>query len=391
MICAITALRCEQGDLLNGVVVPEPESEPEPQPEQEPTLAQKLRGIWIIGGTSTIAGSTMVNEIDLYDPVTDKWYPDVAKNANGSYSPTAFPQVGSLNGKIYVCGGAISNTTVASTVFEYDVANNSWSTLTSMPQNIMDGVCYVQGDYLYVIGGTNTVTTAGVQTTHYKFDPSSGTGSWSTMTAYTTARSSMAGWNFNGMVSFMGGRITGGGPQTTNDMYVINTNNYTGGTETAIIVSGRGGMAYAGYADEHGTYVFLVGGASAFTAATAYFSLTAITFVTQASSFLVYTPPATTNGWFYGTYHPAFTGGTTTGIVFASAVVSPYNGSSETSPTLYIFGGIKHSPPVTVTDEVYAIKANGTTVGTNYSDSGWVAKTSMPRARYGHRSVTINQ
>ncbi len=254
----------------------------------------------------------------------------------------------------------------------------------------MDGFCYVQGNYLYVIGGTNQVTTAGVQTTHYKFDPA--TNAWSTMLAYTTARSSMAGANFNGMVVYAGGRISTGGGSTVNDIYVIATNNYSGGTETAIVISGRAGMAYAGYASRYGNYLFLVGGATGFTAATVYFSLTAITFVTQASSFLVYTPPATTNGWFYGNYHPAFTGGTTTGIVFASAAVSPYNGSFTKDPMLYVFGGIKNSPVVTVTDEVYAISAEGTLSGTNYvTQTGWTQKAPMPRARYGHRSVTINQ
>ncbi len=384
-------IACED-DLLEGVGG-DPKaaaSSEEKPPSESPTLAQKLRGIWVIGGTQSIAGSTMIREIDLYDPVTDTWYPDVAANATGSYAPTAFSMVGSINKKIYVCGGAISNTTVASTVFEYDIENNSWQTKTAMLQNIMDGFCYVQGNYLYVIGGTNQVTTAGVQTTHYKFDPA--TNGWSTMTAYATARSAIAGANFNGMVVYAGGRINTGVTQTANDIYIIATNNYSGGTETTIVTSGRAGMAYAGYASGYGNYLFLVGGASGFTGATAYFSLTSITFVTQASSFLVYTPPATTNGWFYGTYHPAFSGDTTRGIVFASASVSPYNGSATNDPTLYVFGGIKNSPPVTVTDEVYAISAEGTVSGTNYvTQVGWTQKTSMPRARYGHRSVTINQ
>lgn len=386
----ITQLQCE-GEMLQGIGGDPVTSEDDNQTVDGPTLNQKLRGIWVIGGTQSIAGSTMIYEIDLYDPVTDRWYEDVAKNASGSYSPTAFPMVGSVNGKIYICGGAISNTTVASTVFEYDIANNSWRIMTSMLQNIMDGICYTQGNYLYIIGGTNQVTTDGVQTTHYQFDPTSGIGAWSPLAVYTTARSAMAGHNFNGMVSFAGGKINTGAASNVNDIYISATNNYSGGTETGIAGGVRGGMAYAGYMGRNGSYLFLVGGASSFTPANQYFSLTSITFAPQASSFHVYTPPATTTGWFNGNYHPAFSGGTTTGIVFASAAVSPYNGSEETNPTLYVFGGIKNSPPATVVNEVYCISADGAASGTKYDTSqGWTAKSPMPRERYGHRSVVIN-
>ncbi len=134
--CIITGLMitaCED-DLLEGVGGDPAQSETQnTAPSESPTLAQKLRGIWVIGGTQSIAGSTMIREIDLYDPVTDTWYPDVAANASGSYAPTAFPMVESINKKKYVCGGAISNTTVASTVFEYDIEKNSWQTMTAMP------------------------------------------------------------------------------------------------------------------------------------------------------------------------------------------------------------------------------------------------------------------
>ncbi len=217
-------------------------------------------------------------------------------------------------------------------------------------------------------------------------------GSWTllTPTNLPEAKCAMAGHNFNGIVSYAGGRINTGASRATNELYVVNTNNFTTGTETAIPAV-RGGMAYAGYSDETGSYLFLVGGASAVTPAVNFFSLTAITFVPQASSFYAYTPPASTNGWFTGTYHPAFTGGTATGILFGSAVVSQYNGSTSDNPTLYVFGGLKDSPPVTVTDVVYSTTAVGTTSGTNYIDGGWATRTVMPRPRYGHSSVTVNQ
>jgi hypothetical protein len=113
--------------------------------------------------------------------------------------------------------------------------------------------------------------------------------------------------------------------------------------------------------------------------------------VVQASSFIVYIPPSTASGILTGNPHPSFVlGDTTKGIAFCSGVVSPYNGSASLDPMFYVFGGIKDMN--TVTNEVYAISANGTVSGTNYVTPGnWSAKTAMPRARFGHSAVVINQ
>lgn len=357
------------------------------------TPPYKQRGIWIVGGANQIAASgiTIYSQIDLYDPVTDTWYPDVAADATGTYIPAVFSMAASVSGKIYVMGGTPNATTVTNSVYEYDISSNSWSSKSTNP-SLMDAAVYVYNGKIYLIGGTNTVTTSGVQTTHYVFDPASsgGSGSWTTLNAYTTARSSMGAADFNGIVCYAGGRIAGGGGSATNDIFMVNINAYSLSSTEQVLTSARGGMAYAGYEGSNGTYLFLVGGASAFTAATAYFGLTAITYAPQASSFQVYVPPATASGILTGAYHPAFTGGTTTGIVFGSAAVSPYNGSSAVDPTLYVFGGINSG--LTVTNAVYSITANGLTSSTNYAPgASWTAKTSMPRPRYGFSAITINQ
>jgi hypothetical protein len=247
---------------------------------------------------------------------------------------------------------------------------------------------YTHAGCIYLIGGTTTTTTAGVQTVHLRFDPAAGAnGQWTTLAAYATARSSMGAGYMDGSPCYFGGRISTGAGQGTNDMYLIASNTYTAQTETAI--QARAGAAYATHSSFSGTYVFIVGGAPTFAAATAYFSpgLTGITYVAQAQSLQIYTPPATGGAATNGRPHPAFAGGNT-GIVFASAAVSPYNGTSSVDPTLYVFGGIRTG--LMVTNEVWAMDADET-LG-SYSPTGlaWVSKSSMPRERYGHGVTRVN-
>jgi hypothetical protein len=397
-LALILFVSCFDGSLLEG------EKQTVPDAETHPTLAEKLRGIWIVGGSSNLTGTLFCTQMDLYDPVTRTWYSDVASGASGTApTGTAFPMVASLNGNIYIIGGAVSNAVTTNLVFEYNVTTNAWSSKTAMPYgNVMDGSVYTHAGRIYILGGTTTTAAAGVITAHYYFDPT-GSGTWSAAQAVVpTAKAGAAAYNFSGTVAYTGGRIASGAGTTFTDIYQPVQNAYSGATEQVINAAVLG-AAYAGYSGTYGSYLFVVGGATATTAATAYFGLTAtLTYVTQAYSWEVYTPPATAGGVLYAQnstyYHPAFTGATTIGLVFASAVVSPYNGSTTVNPTLYVFGGIKgtyiSSQTLTVTDEYNYFSANGTASGANYIvSSAWAndGTTRMPRARYGHRAVIINQ
>ena len=359
-----------------------------------PNLTERLRSIWIIGGASSVAGTTFYQEIDLYDPVTHIWYPNVAQLPVA----LAFPMVASLNGKIYIMGGATTKTSTTSIVYEYTVSSNTWVLKEPMLASIMDAAVYTNGNIIYTMGGTTTTVTSNAVTTHYRFDPNGGGGSgiWASVPpiALPVAKTSFGAFNFNGTVVYAGGRTSAGAGLTTNDIYQINQNAYSGATEQ--VLTATFGYASGGYSGANGTFFFTVGGASATTAATAYFGLTAITYVPSSSSWMVYTPPATANGVYraadFNYYHPAFTGDTTFGIVYSSGVVSPYNGDTNNNPTIYVFGGIKNVN--TVTDEYYHLSADGTTSATNYIVSNpWTNDgiTRMPRPRYGHRAIIINQ
>ncbi len=352
-------------------------------------LEVKMRGIWIIGGASDKTGNNVVRELDLYDPVTDTWYENVAADASGGFSPSTYGMAVSVKGKIYVMGGAISGTSITNAVYEYDIEKNAWSSKASITAAVMDSAVYAHGDMIYLMGGSSSATTITAQTTHYRMDV--GNNSWSAMTALPALRAGMAVYNNYGAVVHAGGRVTTSGTaQSTNDIYLVTSNVYTTAITEQVLSGARFNMASAGYTGTNGTYVFMVGGASGVTTNTAYFNLTNITYVTQASSFIIYTPPATASGVFTGPYHPSFGAATTTGVMGAAAAVSPYNGSLSDNPTLYVFGGLRNI--TSVDKEVWCFTANGKTTGSSYAvGSAWVQKTAMPRARYGHSAVVINE
>lgn len=355
----------------------------------EPTSTTKARGIYVIGGAANKDGTGVYPQIDMYDPQTDTWYSDIASGATGTYTPTIFNSAAYLNGKIYVMGGAVSSAATTFAVYEYDIANNIWTTKenimnTGIDTAMMDMAVYTYLDNVYLMGGTTTTTTAGVATAyHLKFDPDAGAnGTWynTPPAPIASARSSIRAAYVGGIAYYYGGRNAAGISQTTNDGYIFATNLFTAAVEPVIVA--RGGFATASYEGTNGVYIFIVGGATSMSTPNAYFGAGVnATYVAAVSSFQIYPPQgaAITPGKFY----PAFSGGTTTGIVFAGAAVSNYNGSTATDPTLYVFGGVKNQN--TVTNEVWSITAN-TTLGA-YLTATWYSKTVMPRARYGHSVV----
>jgi hypothetical protein len=237
----------------------------------------------------------MVEEIDLYDPVINTWYPNVTATATGSYTPTAHNMAVSVSGKIYVMGGALNATTVTDSVYEYDIATNTWTSKASIgspgPAQVrMSSAVYAHANLIYLLGGTNTNLTTNGQNTHYRFDPS-GSGSWYTGLAIfptlpapgITARVGFGIYNFSGSVSFAGGRVVAGTTQATNDIYMAPTNTYTTAQTEQALSSARAHMASSGYAGTNGTYFFLVGGASATSAggvATKFFGFDGVTAIT---------------------------------------------------------------------------------------------------------------
>ncbi|MGI0016775.1 MAG: Kelch repeat-containing protein, partial [Nitrososphaera sp.] len=112
--------------------------------------------IFAIGGRDgTVPNSgTPLSTVEAYDIATDTWSSlTPMPTARGDVSATA-----AHGNKIYVAGGWSPASCgpfpdVCSTLEVYDVASDSWSTLPSMPTARSNAAAVVVGNNLFVIGG----------------------------------------------------------------------------------------------------------------------------------------------------------------------------------------------------------------------------------------------
>lgn len=87
------------GDLLFTPVALQVAQPPLPPPSWEEVAN---RGIWLVGGQQgNYPGANVVAQIDVFDPVTMTWYPNVATLP----TPVTFAGVTAYQGKLYVAGG----------------------------------------------------------------------------------------------------------------------------------------------------------------------------------------------------------------------------------------------------------------------------------------------
>ena len=93
--------------------------------------------------------STGKNEV--YDPKTDSWK-TLAPMPNAQLSI----QANTVNGKIYVMGGYINDTTASDLNQVYDLKTNSWSTRTPMPKGQHDHTSAVIDKKIYIFSTNST-------------------------------------------------------------------------------------------------------------------------------------------------------------------------------------------------------------------------------------------
>ena len=121
-------------------------------------------GLYAIGGLDT---KTITKFNEKYDLATDVW-----TDVEAMPTPRFGMSSASVNGKIYVVGGAIIDiieaTLSTSGILEsYDIIKDEWETLTSIPfeEDGPVGIAYSQcnhvklngEDYLYVLGGSSGI------------------------------------------------------------------------------------------------------------------------------------------------------------------------------------------------------------------------------------------
>jgi hypothetical protein len=348
-----------------------------------PSLAQKQRGIWIVGGLSGNAIGTTVSQVDLYDPVLDTWYASVTT------LPTAvsFAAACSWSGKLYVIGGFKANGDVCNIVQIYNVAGDGWSSGAPMPGGAGLGRANVSAvtvnNRIYLLSGTTTNATApwALPLTNFRTWEYNPTGdSWTQKADYTNATwtSERLLLTFNDVIYNLGGRSAAATPNTSHDGYAVTTNNYTNGVQEVLLTSARTGCSGVLYAPATGPAVMaIVGGFTGLPAVTQNFIVQIASGGTATSLFQYLYYPFTAPATWQPTAPPPPT--------YPDAV--GFTSSALSGSKIFVFGGTS-SIATTTSPASGRIYAHSFDLA-GLPNGAWAACASMPVGRYGHAAVVV--
>src|SRR6476661_2799686 len=110
--------------------------------------------IYLVGGYNTGNVDPSFGQVWEYDPVANTF------NTSRMSMPATLggPGFGIINGHIYIAGGRDINNTNLNTVYDYDIAANTWTTRANMPSGVnVPGSAVIAGK-LWVFGGGNPFT-----------------------------------------------------------------------------------------------------------------------------------------------------------------------------------------------------------------------------------------
>jgi hypothetical protein len=355
-------------------------------------LDVKLRGIWMVGGLSGSNHTTAVSAVDLYDPVTNTWYPSVTTLPTPvSFAGAVSIKISATDHRIYVFGGFDNAGIVKNTVQYYTIETDSWSTgsnITGPRANI----CAARlNNKIYIMGGSNTDASVAYSsnTTTYEYYPAGN--SWNTMTVFGATASERFMLVSESVIYNFGGRNAFATliPVAANhlglNLYQSTLGTETSATETALS-SPRTGIAGDIYDALGGDVMIIAGGFTAIgksATATSVLTNTTSSTPTNIVEYLAFpfTGPAS---WTTATA----TGATFPSLGFGSAVVY-YSASLTPNYRFYYFGGTANLTSA----------ASGST-GAGWCDLPqppnawaytWTSITSMQTGRYGFTAVKIQQ
>lgn len=363
-----------------------------------PTLEQKLRGIWMVGGLTGNLHASVIGAVDMYDPVTDLWYTSVTTLPTAvSFAGTASIKISNTDHRIYVFGGFDNTGAVQSLVQYYTIETNTWSTGTVIaggggtPRANINAVRL--NDKFYIMGGSNSDASSAytTNTTTYEYNPAGD--SWTALAAFgatSTERFMLASgsviYNLSGRNAFA--TLT---PVTTNhlglNLYQATAGQETGPTET-VLASARTGISGDIYESPAGDVMIISGGFTAMAKSATATSVVVNTTSSTATNVIQYLAyPFTGTLWVIGTA----SGATFPARGFGSSVVY-YSASLSPSYRIYFFGG---------TDSLASASASGST-GAGWLNTPqppnpwtytWTSITNMPSGsgRYGFTAVKIQQ
>jgi N-acetylneuraminic acid mutarotase len=201
------------------------------------------------------------NASQAYNPVTNTWATVAPMPVAESH--TAVATDGTY---IYVAGGYIYNpkttwqTFGTTDVLRYDIATNTWSSITPLPSPRGGGeLDYLDGELHYFGGndGVNSTATKIAETTHWTLNLNSPNAQWVTAVPLPAPRNHLASVVLDGKIYAMGGRPTGAdmvNPTTT--VYVWDPTNPDVWTQAAPLLQPRAVSTAAVYNNE----IYLIGG-----------------------------------------------------------------------------------------------------------------------------------
>jgi len=342
-------------------------------PEPVPTLAQRMRGIYMVGGLSG-QYSSPIAAVDMYDPDTAIWYPSITNLP----TPVSFAGVASERSKIVVVGGFNVAGNVSNLTQIYDIPSDTWTNGLPGPASTRANLGASNGNgngKLYFLGGTTTAagTAFAGSTATDIYDVV--TNSWSVGTAFGAAGSERAVVNLNGILYNNGGRTAAATPAVTHDGYVISANALTSGIEV-VLSTARSGHSLVGYSTNLNSEIWTIGGFTAITGQTASGLLIAgTTALTLSTLVQTLSSPFTAPAAWTAT-PPQLPVATMSG----AAVVDPRNGN------VYYSGGNQNSAaPLNPIGVTQFLSSNIVT------KIPWNALAPLPTGRWGHSAVIPTQ
>ena len=117
--------------------------------------------IYLVGGYSTGNVDPSFGQVWEYDPVLNTW------NTSRMSMPVTLggPGFGIINGHMYIAGGRNLANTNLNTLYDYDIAANSWTARANMPAGVnVPGSAVIAGK-LWVFGGGNPFSGPGTMPT----------------------------------------------------------------------------------------------------------------------------------------------------------------------------------------------------------------------------------
>ena len=166
--------------------------------------------IYLAGGTG---GAMVGNELEVYDPGTNRWTTLAAMTCARNHTAGGF-----IADKLYVAGGRPGNQTC---VEEYDPTTNSWTRRAPMPTGRSGIAGGVVGGCLYVFGGEGNPNTGnGIFSEVEAYEPA--TDSWTRLPPMQTGRHGIYAAVIGNVIFLPGGAtLQGFGATAIHDAYVV--------------------------------------------------------------------------------------------------------------------------------------------------------------------------